>query len=622
MGDRTAPSACGLVADEHPTQGRVHLLRAAIVSSSVETECVCTICYESHPPPIQSGCACRGDAGFAHIECIVQAAVSRFVQRGPKVWRECHTCKESFTGAMQTGLAEAWWARVRGAGEESDLLSAAQNLGHSLVHAGKYTEAEQMFREVHGIGMRLLGPAHPDTMDSACEIAACLLRQGKYAHAEQLNRQVLAFYTRVLGPEDQTTLVSANNLASCLNGRLKHAEAEQICREVLAVRKRVLGLEHRDTLTSAGNLTSYLSNQGRHAEAEQLKREVHAVRKRVLGPEHPDTLTSAADLAHSLWGQGKHAEAEQICRELLAVRKRVLGPEHPETLTSASNVASSLASQARHAEAEPIEREVLAARKRVLGPEHPDTLQAATHLACSLFHQSKNVEGVAKLAAQIYNFYSKVAPDRLTDTDADPVQPTGLAEEYVDKQDLLNERLCGRYGVDLVTLSEQVPAEATPLHIATNAAHGTDDLPGGVPASEGGDVTKDLEKQKKAMQAQQLFEDTLEAQQRVLGPAHPDTLHTAGLLEDVRARIRSAPPTIAAPPAATGAARPLLLCALPPDGIAAAAGGGGSTDAQARRPSTQHKHAQARAQRGRGRDGEQACVRPCVSVCVYVIARR
>jgi tetratricopeptide (TPR) repeat protein len=467
---------------------------------------------------------------------------------------------------MQTGLAEAWWARVRGAGEESDLLSAAQNLGHSLVHAGKYTEAEQMFREVHGIGMRLLGPAHPKTMDSACEIAACLLRQGKYAQAEgkyaqaeQLNRQVLAFYTRVLGPEDQTTLVSANNLASCLNGRLKHAEAEQICREVLAVRKRVLGLEHRDTLTSAGNLTSYLSNQGRHAEAEQLKREV------------------------------------------LAARKRVLGPEHPETLTSASNVASSLASQGKHAEAEPIEREVLAARKRVLGPEHPDTLQAATHLACSLFHQSKNVEGVAKLAAQIYNFYSKVAPDRLTDTDADPVQPTGLAEEYVDKQDLLNERLCGRYGVDLVTLSEQVPAEAAPLHIATNAAHGTDDLPGGVPASEGGDVTKDLEKQKKAMEAQQLFEDTLEAQQRVLGPAHPDTLHTAGLLEDVRARIRAAPPTIAAAPAATGAARPLLLCALPPDGIAAAAGGGGSTDAQARRPSTQHKHAQARTARERER---------------------
>jgi hypothetical protein len=157
----------------------------------------------------------------------------------------------------------------------------------------------------------------------------------------------------------------------------------------------------------------------------------------------------------------------------------------------------------------------------------------------------------------------------------------------VDKQDLLNERLCGRYGVDLITLSEQVPAEAAPLHIATNAAHDTDYLPGGVPASEGGDAAKDLEKQKKAMEAQQLFEDTLEVQQCVLGPAHPHTLHTAGWSEDLRARIRVAPPTNAAAPAATGAARPLPVCALPPDGIAAAVGGGGSADAPARRP-TEH----------------------------------
>ena len=43
--------------------------------------------------------------------------------------------------------------------------------------------------------------------------------------------------------------------------------------------------------------------------------------------------------------------------------------------------------------------------------------------------------------------------------------------------------------------------------------------------------------------------------QRVLGPTHPDTLGAASSLEQVRARIRTTPPTNAAAPAAAGAAR-------------------------------------------------------------------
>ena len=32
------------------------------------TNGTCYICYESQPPPIQSGCACRDKTGFLHIE--------------------------------------------------------------------------------------------------------------------------------------------------------------------------------------------------------------------------------------------------------------------------------------------------------------------------------------------------------------------------------------------------------------------------------------------------------------------------------------------------------------------------------------------------------------------------
>ena len=82
----------------------------------------CYICYESQPPPIQSGCACRDEA------------VSQAGLRGNIAWWECHTCKQKFTGAMRTGLAEAWWARVRDAVKENaDRQSAAFNLGQACM---------------------------------------------------------------------------------------------------------------------------------------------------------------------------------------------------------------------------------------------------------------------------------------------------------------------------------------------------------------------------------------------------------------------------------------------------------------------------------------------------------
>ena len=98
------------------------------MSSSVETEC-CIICLDSDPPPIQSGCACRSDSGLAHLDCLIEKAVSQQARRGTVVWRQCQTCGQGFTGEMRTGLGEAWWSRVCDQAEESEeRLCAGTNL--------------------------------------------------------------------------------------------------------------------------------------------------------------------------------------------------------------------------------------------------------------------------------------------------------------------------------------------------------------------------------------------------------------------------------------------------------------------------------------------------------------
>ena len=61
---------------------------------------------------------------------------------------------------------------------------------------------------------RLLGPDHPDTLNSRNSLAAAYLAAGRVAEAIPLFEQTLAVRQRMLGPDDPETLTSQNNLAS------------------------------------------------------------------------------------------------------------------------------------------------------------------------------------------------------------------------------------------------------------------------------------------------------------------------------------------------------------------------------------------------------------------------
>jgi hypothetical protein len=96
---------------------------AAAEGGGAEEVATCIICLDKEPPPIQLGCACRGDAGLA--ECRVQAAEHRMMSdmtSGNTIdgWWRCGTCGQEFTGAMQLGLAQAWWSSAQHLSQEDD----------------------------------------------------------------------------------------------------------------------------------------------------------------------------------------------------------------------------------------------------------------------------------------------------------------------------------------------------------------------------------------------------------------------------------------------------------------------------------------------------------------------
>ena len=170
---------------------------------------------------------------------------------------------------------------------------------------------------------RLLGPDHPDTLNSQNSLAAAYLAVGRTDDAIPLFEQILTARQRLLGPDDPDTLNSQNNLAAAYQDAGRAAEAIPLYEANLAVRERLLGAEHPSTMNSRGNLAAAYRDAGRAAEAIPLFEQTLADRERVLGPDHPDTRISRSNLAAAYSDAGRAAEAIPLLEATSAARKKL-----------------------------------------------------------------------------------------------------------------------------------------------------------------------------------------------------------------------------------------------------------------------------------------------------------
>jgi hypothetical protein len=81
-----------------------------------------------------------------------------------------------------------------------------------------------------------------------------------------LYEQVLADRERLLGPDHPDTLQSRHNLANSYRAAGRLDEAISLHEQVLADRERLLGPDHPDTLTSRHNLADANRAAGRADE--------------------------------------------------------------------------------------------------------------------------------------------------------------------------------------------------------------------------------------------------------------------------------------------------------------------------------------------------------------------
>jgi DNA-directed RNA polymerase specialized sigma24 family protein len=225
---------------------------------------------------------------------------------------------------------------------------------------------------------RLLGPDHPDTLNSRNSLAAAYLAADRVTDAIPLFEQTLAARERLLSPDHNDTLTSRNNLASAYQDAGRAADAIPLFELNLAARERLLGVGHPRTLSSRSNLAAAYRDAGRVAEAISLLEQTLADRERVLGPEHPDTRSSRKKLATAHQGGGQATQAIPLFEPTSSGWPRILSPAHPDTQTSRKNLANAYWDGGQVAEdIPPVERVVAVPESQPLADAVTQLLPAA-----------------------------------------------------------------------------------------------------------------------------------------------------------------------------------------------------------------------------------------------------
>src|SRR5258706_579303 len=106
-----------------------------------------------------------------------------------------------------------------------------QVMGTVYDSLGLFSRAKDLEQQSLDIRRRVLGPEHPDTLNSMSNLAGVLWAERRLPESEKLNRETLNLYRRVLGPENPQALRLMHNLAFVLSLEGRYTEAEKLDRE-------------------------------------------------------------------------------------------------------------------------------------------------------------------------------------------------------------------------------------------------------------------------------------------------------------------------------------------------------------------------------------------------------
>jgi CHAT domain-containing protein/tetratricopeptide (TPR) repeat protein len=203
--------------------------------------------------------------------------------------------------------------------------------GDALAGAGRFADAEPVFRRAAAAAEGAYGPNDPRTITALSRVGLILKQLGSYAGAEAILRDVAA--REEAGSDPGRKALALANLADNLGAQRRYPDAEAMQRRALAQAEAAAGAQSPYAATYVFTLGLILDLEGRTADAEAAYRAALAVLDRQPGGAPAPLLTN---LGRNLVQQQRHAEAEPLLRRALA-QAEAARPQRPDQVQEALN---------------------------------------------------------------------------------------------------------------------------------------------------------------------------------------------------------------------------------------------------------------------------------------------
>ncbi|WP_310723650.1 tetratricopeptide repeat protein [Streptomyces sp. N2A] len=265
-----------------------------------------------------------------------------------------------------------------------DTLTHMNNLAVTLSEAGKYADAERMFRETLQINKEIHGERHLSTAASLGNLGHALTHLGRHKEALAPSETALQIVRDTLGEEHSETAFRLDNLAVVHTSLGHYQQALELGQRALEITRTTLGDDHPDTAIRLGNLAVVHTSLGHYQQALELEQRALEITRTTLGDDHPDTALRMSNLATTLRAIGRYDDALSRAEDALRITQEAYGPGHLDTAVRLGNLSLLRTTKGEYEQALALDREALDITLAVLGEDNPDTALRLCNLSQSL----------------------------------------------------------------------------------------------------------------------------------------------------------------------------------------------------------------------------------------------
>lgn len=233
--------------------------------------------------------------------------------------------------------------RLRTGLRDDDRTRAAVEAAVGKVYGnlGEFQRAEALQRSALATRRALLGPGHPEVLQSQADLALLLSQQSRYDEAGLLLRDAMTEARRDGDLDADHPAVAGAHHAAGVNFTLqgRFAEAEPHLVHALRVRREALGPDALPVAHSTAAMGGLLRRQGRLDEAEDHYRTAAARYRALFGDDNPRLGSALNEIGVIRKNGGDYRGAEPFYRQALAIFESAYGERHPEYALALSNLA-------------------------------------------------------------------------------------------------------------------------------------------------------------------------------------------------------------------------------------------------------------------------------------------